>query len=59
MVEVQILHGYTDVTYQGNEGAIAEEQISVRPVMDINVSLQVEKIAPCIFLTSHIHVGRK
>jgi len=29
--EVQILHRYTDVTYQDNAGAIVEEQKSVRP----------------------------
>ena len=29
------MHRYMDVTYQGNAGAIAEEQITARPSLDI------------------------
>ena len=40
MLEAQTLHRYTDVTYQSNAGAIAEELISVRPSLYMRLSLQ-------------------
>ena len=55
MVEVQILHRYMDVTYQGNAGAIAEEQISVRPSMDITAP---PSMALCGIPSIHGHKKR-